>query len=57
MKDLAIGGKDLMDLGIARGPEIGAILKALLREVVDEPERNERETLLEEAEKLHTSGF
>ena len=57
VKDLAIGGKDLMDLGIARGPEIGAILKALLREVVDEPERNERETLLEEAEKLHTSGF
>lgn len=57
VKDLAIGGKDLMDLGIARGPGIGAILKALLREVVDEPERNERETLLEEAEKLHTSGF
>ena len=57
VKDLAIGGKDLMDLGIARGPEIGTILKALLREAVDEPERNERETLLEEAEKLHTSGF
>lgn len=57
VKDLCLGGKDLMDLGVAKGPEIGAILKELLRQVVDEPERNERETLLKEAEKLHKSGL
>ena len=57
VKDLCLGGKDLMDMGVAKGPEIGAILKELLRQVVDEPERNERETLLREAEKLHKSGL
>ncbi len=52
VKDLCIGGRDLMEAGIAKGPEIGAILKELLRCVLDSPEMNARETLLEEAKKL-----
>lgn len=45
LKDLAIGGAELMELGVPKGPEIGRILKVLLAEVVDEPERNDGEYL------------
>ena len=44
-KDLAIGGAELIALGIEKGPQIGRILKTLLAEVVDEPEKNTAEYL------------
>lgn len=44
--DLAIGGEDLAELGIPRGPRYGEILRALLAEVVEQPDLNEREALL-----------
>ncbi|MES1246824.1 MAG: HD domain-containing protein [Actinomycetota bacterium] len=47
LADLAIDGSDLIELGMAPGPEIGRILHELLREVVEDPSRNERETLLQ----------
>ena len=46
IKDLAITGRDLMDLGIPQGKEIGAVLNALLDMVLEEPSCNNREWLL-----------
>jgi len=48
IKDLAVGGADLIEaLGLESGPEVGRILKALLEEVLEDPGRNDRETLME----------
>jgi tRNA nucleotidyltransferase (CCA-adding enzyme) len=46
LKDLAINGKDLIDLGYQEGVELGGILKKLLEIVIDKPELNRRERLL-----------
>lgn len=47
LKDLAIGGKDIMDkLGVKQGKHIGIILNTLLEEVIDEKISNESEVLL-----------
>ncbi len=48
--DLAIDGHDLMEqLGMKPGPEIGKILQQLLEEVLENPELNSTELLLEKA--------
>jgi putative nucleotidyltransferase with HDIG domain len=52
LSDLALGGAELLELGIPQGPEIGRTLDELLGRVVDEPELNTRERLLELAEEL-----
>ena len=44
--DLAIGGAELRALGIPPGPLYGEILRDLLEVVMDDPSRNDRETLL-----------
>jgi tRNA nucleotidyltransferase (CCA-adding enzyme) len=46
VKDLKITGKDLLEIGIPQGKELGATLKRLLDAVIEDPEKNERETLL-----------
>lgn len=46
LKDLKIGGQDLIKLGVKKGPVMGEILKALLERVMDDPELNEREKLV-----------
>jgi putative nucleotidyltransferase with HDIG domain len=51
LKDLAINGKDLIDMGIKPGKTIGIILGELLETVLDDPAQNTRETLLEIANK------
>jgi poly(A) polymerase/tRNA nucleotidyltransferase (CCA-adding enzyme) len=57
VRDLAVDGHDLMhELLIMPGPELGRILHALLDEVLDEPQRNERETLLARAREIHRAG-
>lgn len=43
--DLAVTGRDLQALG-AEGPQVGALLSALLDRVLDDPALNQRETLL-----------
>ena len=50
--ELAVGGKELATLGIKNGPELGRILNLLLDRVIDGELPNERETLINEAEKL-----
>lgn len=49
LKTLAVGGKDLMRIGYARGVELGHCLQRLLDEVLDEKLPNERDALLERA--------
>jgi len=44
--DLAVTGRDLVDAGIASGPEMGRILARLLDAVLEDPALNRRETLL-----------
>lgn len=46
LKDLAINGKDLIQLGFPEGKEIGIILKQLLSLVIDGKVKNEREELI-----------
>ena len=48
-KQLAITGNDLLTLGVAPGPQLGALLDRLLALVVDDPSLNSRETLLARA--------
>ncbi len=52
VKDLAVGGRELLDLGVPGGPMVGQMLRSLLELVLDRPERNQKETLLKEAEHL-----
>ena len=43
---LAVTGKDLIACGMKPGKEIGAVLDAMLQEVIESPEHNEKEYLL-----------
>jgi putative nucleotidyltransferase with HDIG domain len=52
LKDLAVSGNDLIDIGIKPGPRLGVILSELLESVVSDPIQNTREKLLEIAEKM-----
>jgi putative nucleotidyltransferase with HDIG domain len=49
LSQLAIDGTDLLGVGYAEGPALGAALARLLDMVVDDPATNDRETLLAEA--------
>lgn len=46
LKDLAVNGKDLIDLGMKPGEEIGEMLDLLLRVVIEKPIENDRQVLL-----------
>ncbi len=52
LSELAVKGGDLIPLGIPPGPKMGALLKELLETVIDDPALNNRERLLEIAERL-----
>jgi tRNA nucleotidyltransferase (CCA-adding enzyme) len=47
LRDLAVTGKDLMEIGMKPGRELGAMLNELLEWVIDEPSCNDREILCE----------
>lgn len=47
LKQLELNGRDLIDMGIAKGPEIGIILNKLLDIVIEEPNKNDKEQLIE----------
>lgn len=51
--DLAIDGDDLVGAGLPPGPLLGQILRSLLDMVIEDPARNTREHLLEQARRLH----
>lgn len=46
IKDLAINGRDLLELGVPKGPRIGTLLRLALDAVLEDPSRNSREWLL-----------
>ncbi|MDO4292844.1 MAG: CCA tRNA nucleotidyltransferase [Eubacteriales bacterium] len=51
LKDLAVNGRDLIAAGMQPGPQLGEVLQELLELVLEEPERNTREYLMEQAKK------
>ena len=56
LKQLAVTGQDLIELGFERGPSIGRVLQLLLEQTLEDPSLNRREILLEVAKQLLESG-
>ncbi|MDR2842524.1 MAG: CCA tRNA nucleotidyltransferase [Spirochaetaceae bacterium] len=52
LKDMAVKGHDLIELGIPAGKHLGIILNRLLEAVIEDPELNTKEKLLEIAAEL-----
>lgn len=52
IKQLKINGSDIMGLGVKAGPKVGEILNKLFEHVLNCPQDNEKEILLEKAGKL-----
>lgn len=52
LKDLAVNGRDLMEIGIPAGKRIGYILNELFQTVLDDPQMNDKEKLLVIAKKI-----
>ncbi|MBE5910594.1 CCA tRNA nucleotidyltransferase [Pseudobutyrivibrio sp.] len=52
IKDLKINGKDLIDMGLPQGQQIGQVLGTLFEEVIDNPSLNDREYLLKRAKEI-----
>ena len=55
-KDLAIDGRDVLELGVPRGPEVGRVLDEILDRVLEGDLENRREVLLEAAEEWKKRG-
>lgn len=47
LKSLAVNGQDLMKIGFPAGKKLGEVLNQLLEQVLEKPEINNKETLLE----------
>lgn len=56
IRDLAINGKDIIDLGIKPGPQIGQVLQHLTDRVIDDPQMNQRQPLLDAATEYLNGG-
>jgi len=56
MNDLAVNGRDLMEIGAVQGEKMGAVLEAALHAVIDGEIPNEHEKLLEFARGMLGSG-
>jgi putative nucleotidyltransferase with HDIG domain len=56
VKDLDIGGHDLIEMGFSPGPIFGAILDDLLDEVLEDPNLNEKEILRGMVEERNKGG-
>jgi tRNA nucleotidyltransferase/poly(A) polymerase len=52
LADLAVDGRDLLAIGYSPGPDLGRALQALLHDVVEEPELNTKDELLQRAGEL-----
>lgn len=46
LKDLAVTGRDLINAGMQAGPALGDVLDKMLKDVIEEPEHNTKEYLL-----------
>lgn len=52
LSEMAVTGRDLKELGLPDGKEIGEILKILFERVIENPKLNSREALMDMARKL-----
>ncbi len=52
LKNLAVNGKDLIELGVTPGPRLGELLDILLNEVIEERTANEKDALLALAKRI-----
>ena len=52
VKSLAVNGRDILALGVEKGPAVGRILNELFAKVVDGTLPNQREALLEAASEM-----
>ena len=52
IKDLQINGKDLIAMGVPQGQRIGELLNTIFDAVVDNPELNDRQILLNMAQSM-----
>lgn len=57
LRQLAVSGRELMDLGMQPGRELGSMLSELLEYVIDDPARNEKEILCRYVEEKLYGGF
>jgi tRNA nucleotidyltransferase (CCA-adding enzyme) len=57
IKDLAINGDDLLAMGFEQGRDMGVVLKMLLNAVLENPELNTKEKLMELADDLENSFY
>ena len=48
LKDLAVTGRDLINAGMQAGPALGEVLDQMLKDVIEEPEHNNKEYLLKQ---------
>ena len=55
--DMRIKGRDLIQQGMTPGPQLGEMLNRLLDEVLEDPELNEYEILLQRAKELMKEGL
>lgn len=49
IKELAVSGEDILEMGVLQGPEVGKILKTLLNWVLEDPTRNRTDLLMAKA--------
>jgi tRNA nucleotidyltransferase (CCA-adding enzyme) len=49
LRTLKVTGNDLMDIGVPKGRAIGEMLNALLEDVLENPEDNSRDILIQKA--------
>ena len=57
LKTLAVNGSDLILEGMKPGKEIGEVLKQLLELVLEDPECNQKEWLLQKVKEMREQGF
>lgn len=56
IKDLAVNGEDLAEIGIPKTKEMGEILSKLLEMVIDYPTLNQKDTLLDQARRIRSAS-
>ena len=57
LKELAVTGKDIIELGVPQGKQLGAVLQILLEEVLENPQHNTRDYLLETVKQMIAEGL
>ena len=57
LKELVVTGKDIIELGVPQGKQLGAVLQSLLEEVLENPQHNTKEYLSEKVKQMIAEGL